>query len=34
MVIRGDDAKNLHLQKISDIAPIAPNGALASATNS
>jgi osmoprotectant transport system substrate-binding protein len=23
MVIRGDDAKNLHLQKISDIAPIA-----------
>src|SRR6184192_641859 len=24
MVIRGDDAKNLHLQKISDIAPIAP----------
>jgi len=24
MVIRGDDAKNLHLQKISDIAPLAP----------
>jgi osmoprotectant transport system substrate-binding protein len=24
MVIRGDDAKNLHLQKISDIAPFAP----------
>src|SRR6267378_3630951 len=24
MVIRGDDAKNLHLQKISDITPIAP----------
>src|SRR3981189_1759833 len=24
MVIRGDDAKNLHLQKISEIAPIAP----------
>jgi osmoprotectant transport system substrate-binding protein len=24
MVIRGDDAKNLHLQKISDLAPIAP----------
>src|SRR6266853_1283067 len=24
MVIRGDDSKNLHLQKISDIAPIAP----------
>src|SRR6266849_4009183 len=24
MVIRGDDAKNLHLQKISDIVPIAP----------
>jgi osmoprotectant transport system substrate-binding protein len=24
MVIRGDDAKSLHLQKISDIAPIAP----------
>ncbi len=24
MVIRGDDARNLHLQKISDIAPIAP----------
>ena len=24
MVIRGDDAKNLHLQKISDIAPVAP----------
>src|SRR6266852_3457925 len=25
MVIRGDDAKNLHLQKISDIVPLAPN---------
>ncbi len=24
MVIRGDDAKNLHLQKISDIVPLAP----------
>jgi osmoprotectant transport system substrate-binding protein len=24
MVIRGDDAKNLHLQKISDITPVAP----------
>jgi osmoprotectant transport system substrate-binding protein len=24
MVVRGDDAKNLHLQKISDIAPLAP----------
>src|SRR6266403_916655 len=24
MVIRGDDAQNLHLQKISDIAPLAP----------
>jgi osmoprotectant transport system substrate-binding protein len=24
MVIRGDDAKNLHLQKISDITPLAP----------
>jgi osmoprotectant transport system substrate-binding protein len=24
MVIRGDDAKNLHLQKISDIGPLAP----------
>jgi len=24
MVIRGDDAKNFHLQKISDIAPLAP----------
>jgi osmoprotectant transport system substrate-binding protein len=24
MVIRGDDAKNLHLQKISDIAPLTP----------
>jgi osmoprotectant transport system substrate-binding protein len=24
MVIRGDDAKNLHLQKISDIVPVAP----------
>jgi osmoprotectant transport system substrate-binding protein len=24
MVIRGDDAKNLHLKKISDLAPIAP----------
>src|SRR3989441_1831948 len=24
MVIRGDDAKNLHLRAISDIAPIAP----------
>jgi osmoprotectant transport system substrate-binding protein len=24
MVIRGEDAKNLHLQKISDIAPLAP----------
>src|SRR6266699_2673748 len=24
MVIRGDDAKNLHLQKISDVAPLAP----------
>ena len=24
MVIRGDDAKNLHLQKISEIAPLAP----------
>src|SRR5712671_2003094 len=24
MVIRGDDAKNLHLQKIADIAPLAP----------
>jgi len=24
MVVRGDDAKNLHLQKISDIAPVAP----------
>jgi osmoprotectant transport system substrate-binding protein len=24
MVIRGDDARNLHLQKISDIAPLAP----------
>ncbi len=24
MVIRGDDAKNLHLQKISDIVPMAP----------
>jgi osmoprotectant transport system substrate-binding protein len=24
MVIRGDDAKNLHVQKISDIAPLAP----------
>jgi osmoprotectant transport system substrate-binding protein len=24
MVIRGDDSKNLHLQKISDIAPLAP----------
>src|SRR2546430_115997 len=24
MVIRGDDAKNLHIQKISDIAPLAP----------
>src|SRR6267142_2586755 len=24
MVIRGDDAKNLHLQEISDIAPLAP----------
>jgi len=25
MVIRGDDAKNLHLQRISDLAAIAPN---------
>jgi len=25
MVIRGDDAKNLHLQKTSDIVPLAPN---------
>jgi osmoprotectant transport system substrate-binding protein len=25
MVVRGDDAKNLHLQKISDIAILAPN---------
>jgi len=25
MVVRGDDAKNLHLQKISDIALLAPN---------
>src|SRR5437667_12445641 len=24
MVIRSDDAKNLHLQKISDVAPLAP----------
>jgi osmoprotectant transport system substrate-binding protein len=24
MVIRGDDAKNLHLQEISDVAPLAP----------
>jgi osmoprotectant transport system substrate-binding protein len=24
MVVRGDDAKNLHLQRISDIAPLAP----------
>jgi osmoprotectant transport system substrate-binding protein len=24
MVVRGDDAKNLHLQKISDIVPLAP----------
>ena len=24
MVVRGDDAQNLHLQKISDIAPLAP----------
>jgi len=29
MVIRGDDAKNLHLQKISDIAPLAPKWRVA-----
>ncbi|HEY6051690.1 MAG TPA: glycine betaine ABC transporter substrate-binding protein, partial [Thermoanaerobaculia bacterium] len=29
MVIRGDDARNLHLQKISDIAPLAPKWRVA-----
>src|SRR5438552_6877337 len=28
MVIRSDDAKNLHLQKISDVAPLAPKWRL------
>src|SRR5882724_8486159 len=34
MVIRGDDAQNLHLQKLSDITGTAPNGVPASAMNS
>jgi osmoprotectant transport system substrate-binding protein len=29
MVVRGDDAKNLHLQKISDIVPLAPKWRVA-----